>query len=237
MLMEVKVAVIAFDRIIRKDESELFDCGYLNADILESLYPSPMDEIQKFIARNFRRILAAGGLLLSLVALSILLNNSPQGSVWMASHPIPNGGKITSADVQLVKVDLASNSAHYLSATTQVVGQFATRAIRQGDLIAVTDVSHQSSNSTANFLPIGVATNDLPSDLAVGDLVDIYIIPKDQASLPALVAHRISVQNIDQRSRTLGGAIGVSLSTSASIATVIVTAEAQGRLVLARDPI
>ena len=193
-----------------------------------------MDEIQKFIARNFRRILAAGGLLLSLLAISILLNNSPKGSAWIASHPIPNGGKITSQDLQLVKIDLASNSGHYLSGATQPVGQFATRALHQGDLIATSDISRLSSNSTTNFLPVGVATNDLPSDLAVGDLVDIFIIPKDQSSLPALIAHRITVKGIDQKSRSLGGAIGISLSTGNALALVIVTAEAQGRLVIAR---
>jgi hypothetical protein len=196
-----------------------------------------MDEFQKFIARNLRRILAAGGLLFSLLALSILLNKSPQGSIVMAMNPIPAGTKITAGNVKLVRADLSTDTSHYLTSITQALGQFATRALHAGDLLSITDVTHQSANPTVNFLPVGVAINDLPSDLAIGDLVDIYIIPKDQNSLPALVAHRVAVQNIDQKSRSIGGAVGVSLSTSSTVAAIIVTAEAEGRLVLARDQI
>ena len=196
-----------------------------------------MDEIHKFIQRNFRRIVATGGILLSLVALSILLNKSPQDTVWMVAKAIPSGAKITATDVRQIKADLAVDSIHFLRSTDLVIGKYATRSLHPGDLIAVIDLSPETSNPTANFLPIGVAVNDLSGDLSVGDLVDIYIIPKDQTTLPAVVAHRVAISSIDQKSRSLGGSVAVTLSTTASIATVIVTAEAQGRLVLARDPI
>ena len=196
-----------------------------------------MDEIQKFIQRNFRRIVATGGILLSLLALSILLNKSPQGTVWMVAKAIPSGAKITAADVRQIKADLAIDSNHFLRSSDLIIGKYATRSLHPGDLIAVVDISPENSNPTANFLPIGVAVNDLSGDLSVGDLVDIYIIPKDQTTLPAVVAHRVAISSIDQKSRSLGGNVAVTLSTTASIATVIVTAEAQGRLVLARDSI
>ena len=196
-----------------------------------------MDQIQKFIQRNLRRIVATGGILLSLLALSILLNKSPQGTVWMVAKAIPNGAKISATDVQEIKADLAVDSNHFLRSTDLVIGKYATRSLHPGDLVAVMDISRENSNPAANFLPIGVAVNDLSGDLSVGDLVDIYIIPKDQTTLPAVVAHRVAISSIDQKSRSLGGNVSVTLSTTAAIATVIVTAEAQGRLVLARDPI
>ena len=195
-----------------------------------------MDDIQKFIQRNFRRIVAAGGLLFSLLALSLLLNSQPSTLVWMATGSIPNGSRITSNEVKLVKVDLTEDALHFESKNDLVVGKFATRLLEPGDLVAVTDVTQQSSNSTSTFLPIGVAVDDLPADLAVGDLVDVYVIPKDQGVLPAVVAHRIPVQYIDDKSRSLGGSVAVSLSASPTVTSIIVTAESQGRLVLARDP-
>ncbi len=195
-----------------------------------------MDDIQKFIQRNFRRIVAAGGLLFSLLALSLLLNSQPSTLVWMATGSIPNGSRITSSEVKLVKVDLTEDALHFESKNDLVVGKFATRLLEPGDLVAVTDVTQQSSNSTSTFLPIGVAVDDLPADLAVGDLVDVYVIPKDQGVLPAVVAHRIPVQYIDDKSRSLGGSVAVSLSASPTVTSIIVTAESQGRLVLARDP-
>ncbi len=196
-----------------------------------------MDDLQKFMQRNLRRILAVGGLILSLLALSILLNSSPTTSLWMATATIPSGSKITAREVQLVKANLTLDSGHYLGGSETVIGQYATRLLHPGDLIAVIDLNHGMTNPTATYLPIGVSIVDLPADLAVGDLVDIYVIPKEQAVLPAVVAHRVAIQNIDQKSRALGGSVAVSVAASSAVAAIIVTAESQGRLVLARDPI
>ncbi len=174
-------------------------------------------------------------MLFSLFALSILLNSTPESSVWMATTSIPNGSKIVATEVKLVKANLAQDSHHYIAAAQSVIGQYSTRLLQNGDLIAVTDISHVTKNLTANYLPIGVAINDLPLDLTAGDMVDIYVIPKDQSILPAIVAHRVVVQNIDTKSRALGGNVGVSVVASSAITAIIVTAESQGRLVLARD--
>ncbi len=194
-----------------------------------------MDDLHKFIQRNVRRILAGGGLLLSFLALSILLNSTPRSSLWMVTTSIPSGSKILASEVKLVKANLKEDSHHYIASTESVIGQYSTRLLQSGDLIALTDISHTAKNLAANYLPIGIAVNDLPLDLIAGDLVDIYVIPKDQSVLPAVVAHRVVVANIDAKSRALGGSVGVSVVASSAITAIIVTAESQGRLVLARD--
>lgn len=196
-----------------------------------------MDDLQRFFQRNLRRIAAIGGLLISLVAVSILLNTGPKTSLWMIVSPVASGSKIAAHDVELVKANLTTDSSHFEGSTDSVVGQYATRLLNVGDLIAVTDVNHSGANNLTSFLPIGIAVNDLPVDLAIGDLVDIYVIPRDQTVLPALVAHRIVIQSVDQKSRSLGGNVAVSVDASALVTAIIVTAESQGRLVLARDAI
>ncbi len=196
-----------------------------------------MDELQNFIQRNLRRILAGGGLILSLFAISLLLNTSPKSSFWLMTHSVPIGSKILPGDVAMLKANLTSDSTHFEGSGDSVVGQYATRSLQTGDLIAVSDVSRSGVSTPMSFLPIGVAVDDLPMDLSVGDLVDIYVIPKDQSSLPAIVAHRVVVQSVDQKSRSLGGSVAVSVVADASITAIIVTAESQGRLVLARESI
>lgn len=196
-----------------------------------------MDDLQRFIQRNLRRLAAIGGLLISLLAVSILLNTGPKTSLWMIVSPVNSGSKITAHDVELVKANLTTDLGHFEGSSNTVIGQFATRLLHIGDLIAVSDVNHSGANNLTNFLPIGVGVNDLPMDLAIGDLVDIYVIPKDQSILPALIAHRVVIQSVDQKSRSLGGNVAVSVNASASVSEIIVTAESQGRLVLARDSI
>jgi hypothetical protein len=194
-----------------------------------------MDDLQKFIQRNLRRILATGALIFSLLALSLLLNSTPGGSFWIASAAIPAGAKISSSDVKLVKASLSENESHYFKGSEGVVGRIAARRLESGDLIAKSDLAVSTSANATTFLPVGVGVDDLPVDLLVGDLVDIYVIPKDSSTLPAVVARRVAVANIDQKSRALGGSVAVVLATNTSIAAVIVTAESQGRLVVARD--
>ena len=196
-----------------------------------------MDDLQKFIQRNLRRIMAAGGLILSLFAISILLNTAPKSTFWMVTHAVASGSRISVGDIELVKANLTTDSTHFVVGSETVVGQYATRSLQSGDLIAITDITHSTSSSPMSFLPIGVAVDDLPMDLAVGDLVDIYVIPKDQSILPAVVAHRVVIQSLDQKSRSLGGSVAVSVVASSSTTAIIVTAESQGRLVLARDAI
>ena len=196
-----------------------------------------MDDIQKFMQRHFRRILAIGGLIFSLLALSALLGTSPQSSLWMVKNPIPSGSKIAIGDLELVKANLTSDSNHFEGSSDGVAGLYALRFLQSGDLIATTDISHNNAKSVTSYLPIGVAVDDLPSDLLIGDLVDIYVIPKDLTVLPAIVAHRVVIQSIDQKSRSLGGDVAVSVIASNAVTSIIVTAEAQGRLVLARDPL
>jgi hypothetical protein len=194
-----------------------------------------MDELQKFLQRNLRRIVAVAALLLSLAAITALTNSTPKGSLWAVKSEIAAGSKITAASVGLVKAEIASSTHHYQSNIDQVIGRYATRSLQSGDLISASDLSTQAPNASSSFLPIGVATNDLPLDLAVGDHVDIYVIPKDVTVLPAIVARRVVIQNIDQKSRSLGGNIGVSVIANSAISNLIVSAEAEGRLVLARD--
>jgi hypothetical protein len=194
-----------------------------------------MDELQKFLQRNLRRIVAVAALFLSLLAITALTNSTPKGSFWAVKSEIAAGSKITAASVGLVKAEIASSAHHYQSNIDQVIGRYAVRSLQSGDLISASDLSTQAPNSSNSFLPIGVATNDLPLDLAVGDYVDIYVIPKDVTVLPAIVARRVVIQNIDQKSRSLGGNIGVSVIANSATSNLIVTAEAEGRLVLARD--
>ena len=210
-------------------------CGYQNTREENFWYPSPMDDLQKFFQRNLRRIAAVGAIFISLIAISALLNSSPHTSARMVKSAIPASSKITSNSVQLIQVNLSTDSNHFVGSTDQVIGRFASRALQPGDLLTVNDLLVHAGSNDATFLPIGIGVNDLPLDLSVGDRVDIYVIPKDQTVLPALVARHIAVQNIDQKSRALGGSVGVGLITGAAVTSLIVTAEAQGRLVLARD--
>ena len=189
---------------------------------------------QKFIQRNSRRIYASAALVAALFAGSILLNSGPTGTAWVVRNSISSGSIITALDVSSIQVNLATDAAHYVSAKEGVIGQFATRTLSPGDLISTSDVTKTSAASEVRYLPLGIALDDLPIAMSAGDHADIYVIPKQASLGPALVVSNVSIHQIDNKSRALGGNVEIEVSVGIAAAMNLVDAESQGRLVVSR---
>ncbi len=104
-----------------------------------------------------------------------------------------------------------------------------------GDVISLSDLGRGSTQAGISFIPIGVLATDCPTDILPGDFADIYVIPKDQTTSPALVISHVDVENVDSKSRSLGGSVELALSVTPANAVLIVDAESQGRLVVASN--
>lgn len=193
-----------------------------------------MFDYQKFIQRNSRRIYASAALVAALFAGSILLNSGPTGTAWVVRNSISSGSIITALDVSSIQVNLATDAAHYVSAKEGAIGQFATRTLSPGDLISTSDVTKTSAASEVRYLPLGIALDDLPIVISAGDHADIYVIPKQASLGPALVVSNVSIHQIDNKSRALGGNVEIEVSVGIAAAMNLVDAESQGRLVVSR---
>ncbi|MEI8149040.1 MAG: SAF domain-containing protein [Actinomycetes bacterium] len=193
-----------------------------------------MIDYQKFIQRNSRRIYASAALVAALFAGSILLNSGPTGTAWVVRNSISSGSIITALDVSSIQVNLATDAAHYVSAKEGAIGQFATRTLSPGDLISTSDVTKTSAASEVRYLPLGIALDDLPIAMSAGDHADIYVIPKQASLGPALVVSNVSIHQIDNKSRALGGNVEIEVSVGIAAAMNLVDAESQGRLVVSR---
>jgi len=193
-----------------------------------------MIDYQKFIQRNSRRIYASAALVAALFAGSILLNSGPTGTAWVVRNSISSGSIITALDVSSIQVNLATDAAHYVSAKEGAIGQFATRTLSPGDLISTSDVTKTSAASEVRYLPLGIALDDLPIAISAGDHADIYVIPKQASLGPALVVSNVSIHQIDNKSRALGGNVEIEVSVGIAAAMNLVDAESQGRLAVSR---
>ena len=97
------------------------------------------------------------------------------------------------------------------------------------------DIALHPMTSGMALLPLGLLASDISPNIAPGDFVDVYVIPKDQTAAPGVVVTHIDVAELDLHSRSLGGSVDISLSVTASQAAMIIDAESQGRLVVATD--
>jgi hypothetical protein len=100
--------------------------------------------------------------------------------LWSAARDLPAGTQIASSDIVMTSAHFADagTADGYLPIESAVVGQQLAQPVLAGDLIP--SAALQAATRPAAELPIGVAAADLPSDLAVGDRVDVWAVPADQ---------------------------------------------------------
>ena len=126
--------------------------------------------------------------------------------VWRVESPARAGSSADGLEVRAVAVrfDDADTQAAYLSAdqplpTTGVVA----RPLAAGQLLTVADVQPADARSAAQ-LPLDVPSGSVPLDLAVGDRIDVWVVPGVPTANSAAVA--ASGQQVPAEAvRVLGG--------------------------------
>ena len=196
-----------------------------------------MNELINLIQRYSRRILAVGIILISLTAAAGLVSQADKSvSMWGARNSLVAGQKIKVGDLEILKVSLGSQAPKYFSNKARLVGNFLTKAITQGELIPVSGVSKNGLGVSQKEIPIGIAKNDLPSTIRVGDIVDLYSIPiKDAQAKSSLVVSKIQVGAIDTRTQNMGGSIDVLFNVNPADILQITDAVQAGRIVVVRN--
>ncbi len=128
--------------------------------------------------------LLLGVLLVAIAALAgakILSTADDTTIVWAAKRDLPIGVTITSDDLTTVNVRFTSDDAasQYVAADAELKGLVTTRAISKGEFVP-RQAATTKSDSERTELPLSVATGRLPSDTAVGDRVDVWVVAKDR---------------------------------------------------------
>jgi hypothetical protein len=137
-------------------------------------------------------------------------------------------------------VRLLENGKNYILAQEPIIGSTVTNAISAGDLIPARSLSRTPGAIDLRSVPLQVATNDLPMDLAAGERVDIYSLPIQSSGIQnsfqiAQAAEDIVVESIDNKARALGGATGVLVRMANEEVITLFAQTARSRIVLVRS--
>jgi SAF domain len=132
--------------------------------------------------------LVLGVLLVAITALAgakLLASADDTTAIWAAERDLPAGTKLTDEDLTTVRVRFTSSGEanQYVAADADLRGLVMARAVKAGEFVPRQAAVSQAENDRTE-LPLSVATGRLPADLAVGDEVDVWVIPKD-ADQPA----------------------------------------------------
>ena len=199
-----------------------------------------MIDIKREISKRPRSYLA--GLLIAISFVAALLITSAANHtvlVWASTNHISAGDTLDSTNLREIRVLLPENSNKYITPRSSIAGYTSTRSVEAGELIAVSGVTRAPAASDARYLPIRVARNDLPIDVLRGSYVDIYALPiRDSSGNFAPVrqiAHSVLVDNVDGKSRDLGGEIGVVVLIGKSSVLAVMESLVNSRIVMVRS--
>jgi hypothetical protein len=173
---------------------------------------------------------------ISAMALTALGNRSD--TYWVARHSLIPGSQILEGDVSQVQVALGQISADYFSKDSDVIGSYALRAIAKNELISVSSVSDMPRGAKSGQVPISIHGSDLPSDIEIGEKLDIYWVPEamgiQKAEPSTLVISGAFLNSINRKASNFGNDISLTVSVTNSEIFSLLQATSSGRLVIVR---
>ena len=194
-----------------------------------------MFQLSSIIDRHGRRIIAIGAIALSLLAaIGLATASQPDTSLWITSHPLAPGSIISAADITRIDATLGSSERNYYLASSHIIGNVVVRPIGPHEFIPLNAIAQAGAATDYRQLPLGIAKSDLPADLVPGDRVDLYSIPKDAGKASEIVARRIHIQGVDNKSRDLGGAVTVLFLLHDGEIAPIIDSLTTGRILVVR---
>ena len=175
--------------------------------------------------------------LISALALTALGNRTD--SYWVAKSALAPGVEISLDQIALVKVALGESASRYISSNTPLEGSYVTRAQSAGELISIDDVSDLAPTQRTQLVPIAVRATDLPSDISIGEAINIYWVPESamggvQIGIPEVVVNNAYIRSIDRKSANFSSDIALTISLIDSQIIKLLDATVSGRLVIVR---
>jgi len=174
---------------------------------------------------------------ISAMALTALGNRSD--TYWVARHSLIPGAQISESDLAQVQVALGQISTDYLSKNSSLVGSYVLRAVAENELISVSAVSDIPRGEKSGQVPISIRSNDMPSDMQIGEAIDIYWVPQvmglEKGQPPELVISGAFLNSINRKANNFGSDISLTVSIVNNQIFSLLGATASGRLVIVRS--
>lgn len=174
---------------------------------------------------------------ISAMALTALGNQSD--TYWIARKSLIPGTQISESDLSEVEVSLGEAGGRYLSKDVTVTGAYILHSIQKGELISIDSVSDFPSALKSGQVPISIRGSDLPEDLGLGEVINIYWVPEalgmEKPRSPELVISGALLNSINRKAGNFGSDISLTVSVENSEIFQLLQATASGRLVIVRS--
>ena len=173
---------------------------------------------------------------LSAYLLSAMANRTQL--LWSARTPLAPGTEISLSSLVSKRVAIPDGISAYISADTDINHFFVLKSIGSGELLPASALSANGNTIHSSAVPVSVHSSDLPSDLAVGEVVNLYHVGDSHLAKeigpPVLVLSNAYILGIDRKGQNLGGDLTLTISMNSKYVMQVLDATASGRVVVVR---
>ena len=158
---------------------------------------------------------------------------------WVISLPISPGHQISASDVSIAHLNLVASSEFYLGKDVDPIGMVATRIMHPGEIIGSTDLTSTANAMSTSAVPLSVRSVDVPTNLRIGEDIDIYWVLDAQIDEdvmdPILILGGVTLLSFDDGGKNFGSDIGLSVAVEQTQVLRLLSATTLGRLVVIRS--
>lgn len=158
---------------------------------------------------------------------------------WVINLPISPGHQISAADVSLAHLNLDTSAQFYLGKGVDPMGMVATRIMRAGEIVGSSDLTSTVDAMSTSAVPLSVRSVDVPTNLRIGEDIDIYWVLDAQIDEdvmdPVLILGGVTLLSFDDGGKNFGSDIGLSVAVEETQVLRLLSATTLGRLVVIRS--
>ena len=171
-----------------------------------------------------------------LVAISLAFLANNRGTYWIAVKELTPGHIVDTTDFIQAKGSFSKEASGYIQSNQNPVGYSISKHLAAGEYLNQSALVESNGESNVKLLSFSAAAADLPSQVRIGDAVNLYQVVNDTGDgkdIPSeLVIDGVFIVDLNRKSENLGGSSVVTVAIPNDFVERALNATRRGRMVV-----
>ena len=197
-----------------------------------------IDSLRFYLSPGF--LLGIGLILASFIsAYTISANSNRTIQVWAAKTDLAPGMVLSLDNIEPVRALLPFSASRYLGESAKIIGTIVVRPVSKDELIPSFALAAEGDTHVRR-VPISVTKGFFPSGLAIGNVVDLYVVPNKNTYSSNTTANELftlyglAVEAVDSSNLSIGGGISATLLVPESSVRPLIESFSGSQLILVK---
>lgn len=171
-----------------------------------------------------------------LVAIALAFLANQRSTYWVAAKELTPGHIVDTTDFIEAKGSFSNEASGYIQSNQSPVGYSISKHLAVGEYLNQSALVESAGESNVKLLSFSAAAADLPSQVRIGDAVNLYQVINDAGDgkeVPSeLVIDGVFIVDLNRKSENLGGASIVTVAIPNDFVERALNATRRGRMVV-----